>query len=56
MTARVVRNRLCIAPHETPSSVIPAKAGIHWLLIFCFAFTQLKMDSRFRGNDGVEVF
>jgi len=29
------------------SAVIPAKAGIHFLL-----HLKIKMDSRFRGNDG----
>jgi hypothetical protein len=29
-------------------SVIPAKAGIH-----CIKSFKVKMDSRFRGNDGI---
>jgi hypothetical protein len=37
---------------RTTYVVIPAEAGIH----FCF-WSKIKMDSRFRGNDGnLEAF
>jgi hypothetical protein len=41
-----------IRPRQPINAVIPAQAGIH------FAFDRwqkIKMDSRFRGNDGLKI-
>jgi hypothetical protein len=35
-------------------AVIPAKAGIHCRTVSQFAAADRRMDSRLRGNDGVE--